>query len=425
MSANRRIAVVAASPDFASDWLDAMQSLATTSSREIEVVFGSELVDDADLGSGLALAHETLHRLHHELTDGEPLLFDSDWHAAWRAFREWSTVVATQLADRLPDDAIALLQDTDLALVAPRLRDRRPDVAIVSFVHTAFAAPTTFGRLPDIARDEILLGLLASQQTGFNGSIWRDAFDENVRHHLGVRPQTTFVATMAPSIGADENIAAEIDGLEAERLLLRAEVGEDTVIAIVDQLGGAANITRSLWAVDELLASIDPEDPVPSTIIVLDPTGVPPSEQTRLDTELLSIVEDINARWRRAEDHHPIRLRITAQPATALATLERADILLANPIRAGLPMTVLHGGLRNERDGLVLISESTGLHTELGGIAFDSHPYDVSATAAALSHAIDTGTSERLDRSYGWRDIASSRTAQHWLDDQLDGLEDT
>src|SRR5437763_1832096 len=73
---------------------------------------------------------------------------DRHWREAWEAYRMVNDAFADAAAQVAPEGAAVLLQDYHLALVGPRLRAARPDVATVHFSHTPWCDPDGLRPLP-------------------------------------------------------------------------------------------------------------------------------------------------------------------------------------------------------------------------------------------------------------------------------------
>ena len=108
------------------------------------------------------VSNEVLWFAHHGMFDGyRTPTFDAGWPPAWDAYRRVNHAFADAVAETAPTDAIVLVQDYHLTLVAAALATRRPDLACVHFSHTPFAEPSELRPLPAAVRAELLGGLAA------------------------------------------------------------------------------------------------------------------------------------------------------------------------------------------------------------------------------------------------------------------------
>ena len=370
------------------------------------------------------IANETLWYLHHGLYDrSRSPVIDTEWYDAWSAYRSYNQAFADALIEEAPTDAVVLLQDHHLALVGPKLRDGRPDLSTVHFSHTPFATPDALRILPELARTELLLGYLGADALGFHSSRWSENFVACCRETLGVRPTKTFVSPLGTDV--DELTGfAQSPACEAELASLADEVGDRIVIARAERLELSKNLLRGFWAYDEFLAMRpDLHDNV-VFVANLSPSRTQVGDYIAYRAELEAAVDEINARWGN-DDWQPILYRAESNYARAVAILRRYDVLLVNPLRDGLNLVVKEGPIVNERDGVVLLSREAGAFDDLAGLVTEVHPYDISQTAQAISDALDMPDDVRADLNADLRDIATSRTPQLWLEEQLSAVAQT
>jgi trehalose 6-phosphate synthase len=81
------------------------------------------------------------------------------------------------------------------------------------------------------------------------------------------------------------------------------------------------------------------------------------------------------------------------------------------------------GPLVNRRNGMVILSENTGAHEELGHCAISVNPFDVQEQADAMHYALTASEEERRNRWEHLRTIITSRTPSAWIEDQLEDIE--
>ena len=373
--------------------------------------------DDLELAYNV-IANETIWYIYHDLYDRtrEPVI-DSQWYDGWAAFRRYNQRFADAIIDEAEPNAIVLLQDYHLALVAPRVRDERPDVSVVHFSHTPFPTPDALRILPELARTELLVGYMGAGSLGFHSSRWSDNFIACCRETLGIRPTNTFVSPLGPDANGLAETAESAD-CQAEFDKLCEQVGDRFVIARTERLELSKNLLRGFWAYDELLAMRpDLHDEV-VFVAAFSPTRTGVADYSRYRAELEALVEEINARWGR-DGWTPILYSAESNYPGAIAALRRYDALLVNPIRDGLNLVASEGPIVNERNGVVLLSREAGAFDEMAGVATEVHAYDITQTAQALSDVVEMAPDQRSDIANDLRDIALSRTPRLWLDEQL------
>ena len=94
-------------------------------------------------------------------------------------------------------------------------------------------------------------------------------------------------------------------------------------------------------------------------------------------------------------DWMPIDLRLRDDFEEAVALYKHYDLLLVNAMWDGMNLVSKEGPLVNTRDGMIVLSENTGAHEELGECALSVNPFDVQEQADAMHHALTASADER------------------------------
>ncbi len=364
------------------------------------------------------VCNEALWFVHHGLFDQ---VYGPAWppgwvEGAWAEHRAVNHAFAEAVAADAPRDAVVLVQDYHLCLLAPVLRERRPDLALVHFSHTPFAPPHWLRWLPAVAGAELMAGLAAHDACGFHSARWEADFLACCGD-AGVDAPRTFVAPLGPdrddleavaSGAACASAAADLEGL----------VGDRAFIVRVDRIELSKNILRGFDAYDALLAA-EPErrgKVVFGAFVYPSRAGVPAYDAYR--QAVVRRVEEINERHG-TPDWQPILLDARDDFPRSVAALARADVVVVNPVRDGLNLVAKEAMLLNHRDAQLVLSPEAGAWDELGAAAFAADPFDLGATAGALADALDAPPDERARRAALLRDAALARTPADWLADQL------
>jgi trehalose 6-phosphate synthase len=363
------------------------------------------------------VCNSTLWFLHHHLFDlSRRPRFDRPWREAWRAYRSVNLAFAEAVASEAPSGAVVLVQDYHLLLVGAVLAARRPDLRVVHFSHTPFAAPDLFRVLPDDVATVLLEGMAAHVACGFHAERWARNYVDTSEQLLGVVPRT-FVSPLAPDPEAlaREASSAAVEAAVAE---LEAEVGERALLVRVDRIELSKNLLRGFLAFEDLLEH-HPEwqGRVVFHALVYPSRGALP-EYLAYRSEVETVVARINGRWG-GDGWTPVVLDQSDDYPRSLAALRRADVLLVNPIRDGLNLVAKEGPLVNEVDGVLCLSPEAGAWEELGTAALRVDPFDVPGTADVLHEALTMAPAARRARAIDLRAHAGARTPRHWLADQI------
>jgi trehalose 6-phosphate synthase len=77
----------------------------------------------------------------------------------------------------------------------------------------------------------------------------------------------------------------------------------------------------------------------------------------------------------------------------------------------------------NTRDGVLMLSENTGAHEEIGEFALTVNPFDIQEQADAIHAALTMAPEERARRSAGLREAIFARNPGDWVDEQIADVE--
>jgi trehalose 6-phosphate synthase len=195
------------------------------------------------------------------------------------------------------------------------------------------------------------------------------------------------------------------------------------LILRVDRADLSKNVLRGFTAFDIFLEQ-HPEFRERVTFIAhLQPSRQDVPEYVEYLEKIEALVAVINHRHG-TTDWMPIDLRLRDDFEEAVALYKHYDLLLVNAMWDGMNLVSKEGPLVNTRDGMIVLSENTGAHEELGGCALSVNPFDVQEQADAIHHALTATPEERRRRMDALRRIITSRTPQDWIDGQLGDIEE-
>jgi trehalose 6-phosphate synthase len=375
-------------------------------------------VDAADYAAYYdVVSNATLWFLHHGLWDvPRRPRFDRHWWQAWEAYRRVNQAFADRVAQCAPDGAVVLVHDYHLCLMAPSLRDRRPDLHLAHFHHTPFASPAEWRVLPIAVGEELLRGLASFGACGFHSRRWADAYEATSRAE-GVVPAPTFVSP-ATADAADITMVAASSACDEAYGALDEQVGDRKLIVRVDRIELSKNIVRGFLAYDELLRSRPEwrERVVFGAFVYASREGLAEYQAYRQEVE--GLIARINDTWATAT-WTPVLYDARDDFPRSVAALRRFDVLLVNPMRDGLNLVAKEGMIVNERDGVLALSRESGAFAELGDLALEVHPFDLASTSEVLHRALSMTTAERRGHFDALHQRVLARTGGDWLADQL------
>jgi trehalose 6-phosphate synthase len=115
----------------------------------------------------------------------------------------------------------------------------------------------------------------------------------------------------------------------------------------------------------------------------------------------------------------PIDLRIYENLPDAVARYKHFDLLIVNSLFDGMNLVAKEAPAVNTRDGVVMLSENTGAHEELGDCALSVNPFDIQEQADAMHRALTMDPEERRLRAERLKETIQARDPGDWVDEQL------
>ena len=94
-------------------------------------------------------------------------------------------------------------------------------------------------------------------------------------------------------------------------------------------------------------------------------------------------------------DWMPIDLRIYENFTEAVARYKQFDLLMVNSLFDGMNLVAKEAPAVNTRDGVVMLSENTGAHEELGDCTLSVNPFDIQEQADTIHRALTMDPEEK------------------------------
>jgi len=214
---------------------------------------------------------------------------------------------------------------------------------------------------------------------------------------------------------------AESEQVLAEEAKLAA-IRPEQLIVRVDRTDPSKNIVRGFRAYELLLEDHPELYGRVGMLALLDPSRQDIPEYSEYLGAIQRAARVVNDRFR-TEGWVPLEVRIEDNFHQALAAYKQFDVLLVNAIFDGMNLVAKEAPLVNTRAGVLVLSENTGAHDELGEWALTVNPFDLSGQANALYHALTMPEDERRRRL----DAIRSRVTEHdigaWIESQLADLD--
>jgi len=311
---------------------------------------------------------------------------------------------------------------------APRMiRDARPDVTLQQFVHIPWPEPQQWHALPDDLVREICDGLLANDTVSFQTDEDVENFLATCRAYLGSRAQVWErrgeIEYRGQTTTAWSN-PISVDVAELEALRDSPEVqdycssigicDEGKVIVRVDRLDPSKNVLRGFQAYWRLLERNPKLHGKVRFLAFLVPSRETISEYATYAKETLELVDRLNQQFG-TKEWQPVTVFHEQNRMQAFAGLARYDVLLVNSAADGMNLVCKEGAIVNQRDGVVVLSETAGAYEQLRGGVLGVEPLDIDGTALALERALSLTTKERAAMASELKRAIHGHQLQDWL----------
>jgi trehalose 6-phosphate synthase len=355
---------------------------------------------------------------------------------AWRdGYKAVNRDVAEAVLEEIEgvEDPLVMIHDYHFYTCPGIIRRERPDAFLHHFVHIPWTAPDAWRVLPADIREEIFDGMLSNDIIGFHTRPYCNNFLQCCRELMGLDTDFRRGAVMAGGrevlvrpypLAIDEESFAQTAASEGvrrhEKEILRRR--RDHLILRVDRADLSKNVLRGFTAFDIFLEQ-HPEFSERVTFVAhLQPSRQDVPEYVEYLEKIEALVAVINHRHG-TPDWMPIDLRLRDDFEEAVALYKHFDLLLVNAMWDGMNLVSKEGPLMNTRNGMMILSENTGAHEELGDCALSVNPFDVQEQADAIYTALTATPKERAARMRELRGIIASRTPEDWIEAQLADIE--
>ena len=208
--------------------------------------------------------------------------------------------------------------------------------------------------------------------------------------------------------------------LDAEREIVASR--PEKLVVRVDRSDPSKNIVRGFRAFELYLDAHPEMHGRVGMLALLDPSRQDIPEYAEYLGAIQREARRVNDRYL-TEGWTAIDLQIADNFHQSVAAYKQYDVLLVNAIFDGLNLVAKEAPLVNTRNGVLVLSENTGAHEELGEWAVTVNPFDVSGQAEAIHEALELSEEERSRRLEAIRAHVREHDLAAWIAAQLAGLE--
>ena len=343
-----------------------------------------------------------------------------------RAFEVYQAVnkrFAEALYPLLRPDDILWIHDFHLFLLGSELRRLGWKQRMGFFLHVPFPPVEIFAQLPWAY--ELLNGLAAFDLIGVHARRYAsnllDSLNEELDGQLDgevfTGPERPVRVAMHP-IGIDpemfKNWAEHDEGKEPSRLLQRISPRQQVIVG-VDRLDYTKGVPERLLSFETLLERHNELHEKVSMIQISAPSRSEVPHYVEEKARVEQIVGRVNGRFATA-DWTPLYYLYRAYAQDELAAIfRRADVCLVTPLRDGMNLVAKEFvASQDEHDpGVVVLSRFCGA-AETMREALIVNPYDLTATARAISEALNMPLAWRKERWAALYEDVSVNTSAAW-----------
>ena len=388
------------------------------------------------------IANPLLWFLQHSMWDifRSPTIDRTTWQNWQNGYvvvnRQFADAVSKQILAKEPP-ALVMLQDYHLYLAPYYIRRVfRPKrkYTLMHFIHIPWPGAEDWGFLPPRMRQGILEGLCSVDLLGFQTREDSLNFIRTCESHLPrahvnfkqgrvwYRNHTTYVRDFPISIDvkALEHIA-ESEEVAVHHKSFLEQYGGNPLILRIDRIEPSKNIVRGFQAFDELLELYPEHRGKVQFLALLVPSRMEVEEYQSYLNELMGAAGQVNAKYGDS-NWEPVRVMVGENYPRAVAAMQLYDVLLVNSIADGMNLVAKEGPVVNQQHGVLVLSERTGAHEQLGSGALVIPPLDISATASTLHQALVMPAEERKEKAERLRGLIESEDIVDWLCKQLQAI---
>jgi len=321
---------------------------------------------------------------------------------------------------------IIILNDYHLYLVSDYIRQQMPNLVIQHFIHIPWPSPSYWRLLPSSMRQAIHHSLCTTDIVGLQTG--RDVHNflhccqsliDGAEVDYGqqtVRINEHIVQVKAYPISIDVVGLKKIvssPGLKEYEEKLRPLCGEQTIVR-VDRAEPSKNIIRGFRAFDMLLERYPQFVGKVKLIAFLVPTRTHLRPYQRYTQDIYQLIEAINDKYGNKE-WHPIDFFYENNYVQALAGMRLYDVLLVNAVIDGMNLVAKEGPTVNNRNGVLILSETAGACEQLGQNALTVTPADLEETTQALYTALTMPADEKHKRAISLKKSIEEEDITNWL----------
>ncbi|HLF04399.1 MAG TPA: trehalose-6-phosphate synthase [Dehalococcoidia bacterium] len=355
------------------------------------------------------------------------------WHGGYIPVNQAFARAVAEEAQGNPNPPIVMGHDYHLYLLPQYVRQEIPKAIIHHFIHIPWPTPRFWQLIPTYMVKQICASLCSADVLGFQSPQDRRSFldtveeflpDAAVDHRTGVviaqeRQVQIKVYPISINVAEVKRIAASPRATDYETRL--RPLGREVTVVRIDRAEPNKNVVRGFKAYELLLARHPELHGKITFLAFLVPSRTHIRQYQRYTEEIQQAIDQVNRAYGN-EQWQPIHAFMENNYTQAVAGMKLYDVLLVNTLIEGTNLVAKEGPVVNTRNGVVILSETSGVHHQLSAGALSVSPTDVEGTMEALYRAVNMSAEERRQRAEVLAAAVSREDIHHWVRDQFEDL---
>jgi trehalose 6-phosphate synthase len=343
--------------------------------------------------------------------------------------RQFADAVCGELERYGDEKPLVMFHDYHLYTCPALVREKYPDIFLHQFIHIPWPQSDSWRVLPGHIREAVIRGALANDIIAFHTSKYvrnflvccEELLGLAVDHeHACVNVDGRKVWVRAYPISIDcadfERMSVSSQVLAEEKKIV--DLRREKLILRVDRMDLSKNIVRGFKAYDIFLEKYPGFKERVTFLALMQPSREDVEEYTDYRRQIRRVVEVINTKHGTV-NWMPIDMHMQDNFIRSVAAYKQYDVLLVNAIYDGMNLIAKEAGLINGRDGVLILSENTGAHEELGDCAVTVNPFDLEDQAQALHRALTMGEDEKKHLAGMLKETVNRNDIHKWIETQF------
>ncbi|HCX72552.1 MAG TPA: bifunctional alpha,alpha-trehalose-phosphate synthase (UDP-forming)/trehalose-phosphatase, partial [Candidatus Cloacimonas sp.] len=348
----------------------------------------------------------------------------------WQIYKKVNQKFAEKVAAIAKEDDIVWVHDYHLMLLPKMLRQKLKNIRIGYFHHIPFPSYEIFRLLP--SRKQILEGLLGADLIGFHTYDYLRHFLSSVQRLLGYNSNLGKIELNERLVKVDSfpmgidfvkfSQAAENSEVQNKIKTLKNKLEGHQVVLSIDRMDYTKGILQRLQAYSNFLRKYPQYTGKLKFIVVTVPSREEVEQYHQLKNSIERLVSEINGEFG-ILGWMPIWYLHKAFDFKDLVALYNvSDIYVVTPLRDGMNlMAKEYLAARNDKKGLLILSEMAGAANELGETII-VNPNNIEELVEAIREAVSAPDEEKIRRNEIMRERLARYDVQRWAEDFVQKL---